>query len=224
MTYVKNFLQLTWGGRYFDEDIWVNGLHLIDVAPDAETTFASVYTQEVLNDLAFNIQSMHTAPTGNHSAAMLDWVKLAIVGPNGKYVTDPITVDFSVDMPGGNGGVLYPQLATAVSLRTAKKRGPGSVGRFYAPVALVVDGRGHVESFILTDFVGNVANMVNEINNTLIAAEPDGSIKVGNVSKVGLGTQEPVTNVAVGDVVDTQRRRRNKFREAYSVMPVGSIN
>lgn len=72
--------------------------------------------------------------------------------------------------------------------------------------------------------IGNVAtaaalflNTVNDVCNT--GPEP-GVIQI--MSSKGTGTSKGVTSMAIGNVLDTQRRRRNRLVEGYTTRSVSS--
>jgi hypothetical protein len=103
------------------------------------------------------------------------------------------------------------QCAPVVSLRTATLSRAGR-GRFYAP-SLAVD---QVDA----------GRMLTAARNTLADAAEDlvQGLTAGGGNVViyhrGLGTTSLVTSLDVGDVIDTQRRRRNKLIEARTSRPV----
>lgn len=214
MAYLKKFIQLTWGGSYFGEDIWVNGLHLIDLGGTGVLDIEGMYDMTNLQGIAERISAAHSNPLGNSSSAMLEWVKMAVIGTDGKYTRDPLIVDLT-PVAGGRTAAMYPQLATAVSLRTAKKRGPSAYGRYYAPVALPVESSGRIANDTASQFLTIQRNLITGINTEIVENTVEVDVVVGNVSKVGAGSQDAITGVFVGDLVDTQRRRRNKLNENY---------
>lgn len=103
------------------------------------------------------------------------------------------------------------QCAPVVSLRTDTLSRAGR-GRFYAP-SLAVD---QVDA----------GRMLTAARNTLADAAQDlvQGLTAGGGNVViyhrGLGTTSLVTSLDVGDVIDTQRRRRNKLVEARTSRPV----
>lgn len=97
------------------------------------------------------------------------------------------------------------QCTPVVSLRTADA-GLGGRGRFYAPSPAVDTQDGGT---LTTTARGNLADSAEAMFNGLQAA---------GLSPVIFGTttfnQIPLISLDVGDVIDTQRRRRNKLIEA----------
>lgn len=107
---------------------------------------------------------------------------------------------------GTNAGECLPfQCAPVVSLRTATLSRAGR-GRFYAP-SLAVDqvAAGRMVT-------GAQTALANSALALLQALEAAGQAPV--IYHRTLGTTTPVTSLDVGDVIDTQRRRRNKLIEA----------
>lgn len=114
-------------------------------------------------------------------------------------------LDSAVNRPGVAAGQMLPfQCATAVSLRTIFATRSGR-GRFFLPplaVSVIAAGRLSVASQTA------VADAVEAMMTTLVAG---GSTPVvySRVAKAAV----TVTSFDVGDVIDTQRRRRNKLVE-----------
>jgi len=110
------------------------------------------------------------------------------------------------DAGANTGETLPPQIALAVSLRTALATRAGR-GRFYLPpfaVDQVLNGR--LVSATQTDVLDQVKQMFDSL--------------VGNshtpvIFHRTLASTTPITTLAVGDVFDTQRRRRDSYQEAY---------
>lgn len=219
MAYAHKHIQLTWGGSYFTDDIWINGLHLIDTSLVVSDALDLVFNATTLYDISNVIATVHTSQWGNAPQAELEWFKMALIGTDGKYIGDPIVSDVPA-AAGGQTGTLFPQLATAVTLRSDKKRGPAAYGRYYAPVALTVQSTGRVSQPVIDQFVGSQQTMLTNLNIALANNDVSNNVVIGNVSKVGAGSQEPVTGVFVGDLVDTQRRRRNKLNEVYTGLSI----
>lgn len=107
---------------------------------------------------------------------------------------------------GTNAGECLPfQCAPVVSLRTATLSRAGR-GRFYAP-SLAVDqvANGRMVAGAQTALANSALAMLQALDNA-------GQTPV--IYHRTLGTVTNITSLDVGDVIDTQRRRRNKLIEA----------
>src|SRR5690606_33116580 len=103
------------------------------------------------------------------------------------------------------------QCAPVVTLRTATLSRAGR-GRFYAP-SLAVD---QVEAGRMTTAARDtLADAAEDLVQGLTAG--GGTLVIYHRSA---GTVTPVTSLDVGDVIDTQRRRRNKLIEARTSRPL----
>lgn len=187
----------------------------------AQAVFGNVFAenQTVFDDLAEDFRSFHaTAAARIASAAVLEEVKFAQIGPDGKYTDDPVIVNVA-DTPGGQAGgpvpesMVLPQSALVVSLGTAR-RGPTGKGRFYLPMPVIdlspdllmpVSNRDPVEAAAAT-FINNI----NEQPGLDVL-----NIRVVVASSKGYNTV--VNSVRVGRAIDTMRSRRASIDEAYGV-------
>lgn len=160
------------------------------------------------------------ASTGISPEAVLDMVKLAIVGadPNSPdraiYLDDPEIAVVSQAGGGVVSGTPPPQLALAVSLMTAR-RGPTGKGRFYIPLPelTVVPSDSFRISTIQAEGVrGTAQTFLNSLN--LVNLGTANFPEVAVISSKGYATR--VAQIRVGRVLDTMRSRRNKMPEAYT--------
>lgn len=138
-------------------------------------------------------------------------VKWAPIGLDGKYPTAAESLTFLRTTPfasTGQGG--YPQIALVLSLRTARPRGYASNGRMYVPSAL----RPEATTGRITDAQAGAAAQAAAAFIGSVNAIGMGTVQV--MSAVGGGISANVTEVRVGRVMDTQRRRRNGIPEEYA--------
>jgi hypothetical protein len=205
MPYASSFLRLqVFGTAYVDEE-WSWSLSF-DHSGAAPT--------EVSMDVRNAVQGFHTG-TWIHSTAKLTGIKLNEINTEGKYA-NPVTVqhDFATPVAGGGSTNLFPpQIAAAVTLRTDRRRGPGSTGRFYIPnpaFALQADGR------MNTSNAEALANAAGTMANALQTALGGAPLIVASQGGSGVPPAHvPVTRIDVGRVFDTQRRRRRDLPEDH---------
>lgn len=156
-------------------------------------------------------------------------VKLASVGIDGKSSSaDTIYAN----MPAGTAGTkttnFPPQNALVATLTGPNVRGLASKGRMYLPgIVAPVQPDGHIDLTTVGTIATNVQTFLKAVD--AITSTPDRLIlashgqltksadgkhwipKVGGIGPVN----KPVTGCKVGNVYDTQRRRRNGLVEAY---------
>ena len=219
MAYYTSFLKITWGGTFeAEEEVWTNGLNFADqsiVPMNLEETF-----DETITDVAAAIQAWHTnVDTGISNRCRLEWVKYALIATDGKYLVDPFVYDYPTPINGGSTGAIETQRSLALSFKTPNTRGPASNGRIYVPAfRLGVGINGRLATTDQEDFVAAGKVFIDAIN-AAVSGRPD-VLRVAVVSKVGAGTSSYVTSVRAGDVIDSQRRRKNKMREVYAELPI----
>lgn len=117
--------------------------------------------------------------------------------------------------PGTNGGFPTPnEVAVCMSLRSATST-RRTRGRMYLPglatPTLTTDGRWGTTS--CADIASNGATLCSDVTVGLVGYTAVVASATGS-------TMAPVLAVAVGDVPDAQRRRRDRLVESYSVTAV----
>lgn len=173
--------------------------------------------RETWADIAADVRKFHTAPFGPiNSRAVLEEVKIAHIGPDGKYLADPIIVNV-VDAPGsaGEDTGTPPQAALAISLVTAR-RGASGKGRFYLPMprAILAPDTLLMSPDNANDIRSVCKTFLDDLNNQSGADVLDLEVVVAS-SK---GYNSKVTGVRVGRAIDTVRSRRRNLPENYSAV------
>lgn len=179
-------------------------------------------------------------PTQLGADYLLDeWTTLftsATVDISGYYTLDGVRVaklntDGSTDLAnnyysyptgsvvGGGGLSAYPgQCSIVCSLRADPDRGLGAKGRMYLPgINKLIGSNGKISVGSADDISLGMKTFFDNIN-----ASFDLTGSVINASKgrtlpvPAAGVNRIVTSIKIGDVYDTQRRRRNSLTEVYS--------
>lgn len=116
----------------------------------------------------------------------------------------------------GSGAVrLTPQSAIVVSLRTDTPGGSGR-GRVYWPaIGVTLANTGRVQTPALTTFLADFKNYLAGMDTDLSTAFSPIGFDL-SVRSVKTQSTPHVVRLQVGDVVDTQRRRRDALPEAYT--------
>ena len=201
--------RLDFGGPLY-ADIWQCTLHMEGTGmPTADAAL-----DDLVKDLSTWMRASQSA-----SSAALGWVKFNEIDPiSRRYKSATETHERLLTTPvrGSVEGNGMPQQTLCVSLLTGAKRGLASRGRFYPPATVLSLGAdGTVGPQGVTNVAQAARTLIINLNNWPGTDTPMG----GQVVVLGgNGTTRPVTAVSVGNVMDTQRRRRNKLRESYTTL------
>lgn len=206
MAYPNQFLRLQVSGSLYTSEMWSWTLSLMPDFPGdndgPETVPAGVISA---------VQTFHQATSSAN--AKLETIKLNEIGTDGRY-TKQVTVfhDFATPVAGGQSSApnFPPQVALAVTLRTAVRRGLASRGRFYIPApGRLVQSDGRISAADATSTASAATALLNGLNTALPGWDPCVA------SRTREGDLRPVTHVSVGRVYDTIRTRRNGLLEEY---------
>jgi hypothetical protein len=211
---------------------WQTGLRF---APNAGQTEAAlldaldqISVEDMFNDFApiiANTDSLMSYP----KTLVLTFAKLAVIKPDGHYAGSPKL--FEGNVPGANpvNSTAVPQVAWVATLGTGHQFGMAQRGRMYWPVPISIpstlDGAtGQVPQAHCDGFRDAVAAAITqsegEVSTTLVPAFAAVMSKSGGVAAPQApGTTNPITEVSVGRVLDTQRRRRGELTELYNPAP-----
>nr|CRY96715.1 hypothetical protein [uncultured prokaryote] len=232
MTYAPHAL-LRFGGRWFDTEEWSCSLRLItDDNSNTVALWVAALTElepgtptELSEDIRGFVEAWFLrAGSGIANVARLDYVSLNAIGPDGLYADggNPHTYEYAPgEAPTGPvAATALPQVTICVSLRTAQTRGAGTHGRFYPPTTIQTSATGRVGSTVAEGMAASAATLLEDIGGIQEIALA-GNPRVAVVSDIGSpGPARIVTRVLVGNVFDTQRRRRAQLEEVYVTEPV----
>jgi len=193
--------------------------HTLEGATDDGRWSFGVWTTNTGDDAAAALTKFQTAVAAMWASGIDAFINTTVTYDSQKTVTvDQSTgkqiarADGAVtDAGAATSGSLPPQLSIAVTLRTALATRAGR-GRIYLPpfsLSEVSAGR------LGATTQGLVRTAVKGMYDTLIS---DGHTPVlyGRTAH----TVTPITTLAVGDVYDTQRRRRDSYIESYSSVAI----
>lgn len=206
------------GGGSSHEEIWSCSLRIMTEDGAGSPQNQDVEAQENYLDTATTaIKAWFTSNfTGITDQAKLTYVKCNAIAPNGKYLHTTTTSlrDFAPVAGAGTNPAEYKpfQVSAVVTIETERKRGLGSKGRIYVPVpAGTVDVNGKWSN------AGNMASATATLFDALSFDDLANQYSVAVVSPGGkfssTGVAEPVRTISVGNVLDTQRSRRNSLSE-----------
>lgn len=231
-TYNEPFMKLTFGGTQAKgQDIWTCGINLsiqndelIPVVP----TNAVVAFENYIKDVDADIIDIFTNYISNSdmnipSGATLDYIKLAVIDTNGQYIVDAHTWE-PQEVTGGEGKFYVPQVSIVMTLQSDKRVDPGKYGRFYLPTT-ATNVRGGYRPTNTDKKAELTANLLAALNRRVGGGLADVRVRPAAVTSASnfSGSYRPFTTVKVGNVFDTQRRRRNKIGETYEVVDIPDV-
>lgn len=217
--YERQFIKITWlftiAGT---EEVAVTSLDITSPAPGwsgAVAALGELSNSATVGAIDGRMNTLVAGTGGWASYSRLNGVKMAAIGTDGKYLTEPHQEN--VTPSSGNVEGVTAQSTLVLSLRSGFTLGGGNYGRMYLPHQrpTLTAGTPYISSAITTAIAGYAKAFVNGVVtdcNSAMTAVAQAAI----MSEVGGGTTRGVTSVAIGRVVDTQRRRRNKLTEEYS--------
>lgn len=154
--------------------------------------------------------------SGLDSAIFGDYnaVKAAAIGTDGHYLSDPKIHNFSPRS--GSSATTQAQDSVVVSLRAPTNVGGGNRGRMYLPYTSGghVAGAPNMDPALTAQLAARAVTFVRAVNTVANALVPSSGVVI--MGRTGAGTVKSVAQVRVGDLVDTQRRRREQLAETYA--------
>lgn len=194
---------LTFSGPAYGElEQWATGCRLRRSTPPSISELEAA-------GLAF-LSLTGTTALGASNAARLTSVKWAPQTTEGKYGSGEAVEYTRAPAALGSNERMPAQVATVISLRTARGRGYASNGRMYIPASPTLGTNTGMMSAGDAESIATAAATFLSTIGTALSTD----VVVG--SAVGAGLLETVTGVRVGRVPDTQRRRRAGLPEMYS--------
>lgn len=218
MAYTGQFLSFNWlftiegtdeiattGLDFATEDPWIAAASALDQLEDT--------TLEALTDEY--ITMVNTSDVWWADYSLLQGIKVAAIGTDGHYLTDPRIVDLGSGTDGTAAGVV-PQTTMVLSLRSGSSLGTGNYGRMYLPHCgmALVSGGPYAASTGVTGLANAAQTFLQDIT-AAINVDLTAVVRPRIMSQAGSGSQKVIERVAVGRVIDTQRRRRNRLTEEY---------
>lgn len=219
MAYDRQFLNLEYlFSIQFEDEVAATGIRITgpNTLFPAATALAALTTAQgaELIDAYFDI--FRTVGIRWADYSIMTGLKVSAVGVDGHYLTEP-----RIFTPGstlqGNQGAVQPQSTVVVSLRSSTTFGKANYGRAYLPHTLMAleDGTPHAQAPSVLGARDGAAGWINRVNAVSESIDPGYKVSILSNGSAGPGVTKVVTRVGVGNVIDTQRRRRNRLREVY---------
>lgn len=152
-------------------------------------------------------------------------VKCAALLKNGMYDTshDVITSNPTATVYGTSTAPMHPpQVALVATLIGGSGKGLGGKGRMYLPgITQNIDATGHISGAWTSQAATKLAAFFNTIDSSIDAPGHAINVSRGHKKLLGVGARNvKINGVRIGNVYDTQRRRRNALAETYSAAVV----
>lgn len=215
--YADKVTRVTLSGKMLNgSEIWQTGFYLGKAAGGSETP-----TQAVADAIRDLWVTFFTATTnGISNSYTFEEVKLARLNKDGRYDgSDVITSHPTAQVKGGSAGQpLPPQVALVATLVAGSGKGLAGKGRMYLPgVSTPVDSTGHIPTVNVDAVRTNLTTFFTGVYNIAGIIDVPVNASKGHIKLLGAGNRSvPINGVRVGNVYDTQRRRRGALQEVYS--------
>jgi hypothetical protein len=224
--YQYKFARITLSGDcYGGAEQWATGLQMGEI--DADVTTIQPLAAEKVAD-AFKVFFQNSTYHFSNSFRFTQ-SKVALINTNGTtdtgqisyHTLSPVSVGGSPDNP------MPAQITLAATMSSQLQRGLASKGRMYLPgfAHTVESGTGKVPSARTAEIATGFKAFLDALNASLflpakVVLASKGH-KTNTLDENGQpvytdGIQTVVTGVRIGNVLDTQRRRRNQLTEQYS--------
>lgn len=215
MVYPKHNRFVVRGSFGSTKEIWSNTLHFNSVVAGGPDNVPSEWDE---GDIETALRSFYSSSFISQSAKVTGWRGYQI-GADGRVIGNELrAVDYDTPF-GGGGAVKYPPQVALVLTLVGADRGPGKFGRIFipSPTHSIVEATQEIASGGVDDTLNTFKSYVEALLNAMYDPSDIGENLV-NVSKVGLGTGQPVVEYRCGLALDTLRTRRNKLLENYAVL------
>lgn len=207
------------GTNASDQDIWTTGWR---IAPSLVSEPMTNYP-EMANTLLESVRGAAEtfwSKISNKIAlgTRLTSAKVAPVAKDGRYIDnlDSVIYDWETPLRGAGNSTHPPQVSVVASLTTGTRRGNATHGRMYLPMtAIPIDSN---DFTIKASDRNTIANAVVGLLEDSLGVIADINLDPVVMSNIGEGTTRTISHVAVGSIPDTQRRRRNRFTEEYTIV------
>lgn len=226
--YPSHWVRWTFGGLFYADEEWACS---ITMGSPGGSGVVPLTDAEWWNYVDENVSAAHAAwgtffgtnglPINQY--AFHDTTKGAVLDSLGHYVGTraPALITRTAPFVSGKAGTLPAQCSLVMSHMTNVARGPGHSGRIYIPVGTLSSSDFNANgqfNIVMTTIVAAYKTVITTLN----AGKLGGALaspRVAVVSKID-GLAHPVTSLRVGNVIDTQRRRRNQLVETYTTTPI----
>lgn len=150
----------------------------------------------------------------------LNYVRIAAVNIDTTEDDPALLFEDSTPAAGATAQVI-PQASLVLSLRSGLTTGSANFGRMYLPHTEpnLQASSPFVATATTSALATAAATFINGVNTDVNAVTTQEATAMIMTQVTG-GISKKVNQVAIGNVIDTQRRRRNQLPETYSFLPI----
>lgn len=218
MAFDREHFYLSFGGPIGTVETWQSGLRFANTALLPPPLTETALETPSLTDVFDALKLVWTAtPALINQLFGLKWVKLAIINEAGEYKMDARLYEAPSAQMGATSSNTVPAQVTAVlSLWSGQTLGKANRGRMYVPplAGTISPTTGRWSGADITTYLTRWRTAIESVTGE-IATAASGTVHPVIMSTVGAGLTKPVTQLRMGDVPDTQRRRRRSIGEVY---------
>lgn len=216
MVYAHNVVRVTLSGTMFGgAEEWSTGFFLGQEGSDATAP-----TQAGIDQIRDAWATFFASSTSYISSLYtFTQAKAAVIDDTGHTILDSVKYSYpgTAVVGGRAAGHLPAQCALVVTLMSDRPRGKASKGRMYLPgIAASIGNNGKIDATSagaiatnLKTFFDSFASDADVPDQLILAAKGTGAFPALTAQN------DYVEKIKVGDVIDTQRRRRNGLVETY---------
>jgi len=218
MTYSGQFLKITFGFTVDGTDEIADTSINYTTAPGWTGAVVALSEADTGYGDALTFMSTMLTSIGWADYSTLRSLKIAPIGTDGQYLADASV--FEDDTPtDGDQANIPPQSTVVLSLRSGFTLGGGNYGRMYLPHTspALETNTPYISASAATAIAGYGRTFVNDLTDWL-NDQTTAVLFPAIMSNVGAGTGKGVTQVGVGRVIDTQRRRRNRLDDTATLV------
>lgn len=216
MPFAHKVVRVTLSGQMFGgAEEWQTGFFVGALSADAAVP-TQAYTDVVRDAWA----TFFTAQASDISSSYtFTQVKAARIATDGKYDGSDVAISYPATTKAGyyGGAPMPPQVALVATLIAGSGKGLAGKGRMYLPgVSIGIGGTGKINGGWCQATATRLAAFFNTIDSSFDAPGHVINASEGSAKLLGVNAKNvPVNGVRIGDVYDTQRRRRNALSETY---------
>lgn len=202
-------------------EIWQTGFYMGN--PEQDANVPNQAFADAVRDAWIPLWSSNTGPFCY--SYKFEGVKAVRLAKNGLYDGTDVAESFPAAAVAGGypGAPLPPQCSLVATLIGGSGKGLGGKGRMYLPgVSWGIGADGRLTTGNTDRIATDIATFLDNVNSSIEAPGVAINVSRGHKAQLGLGARNVIINgVRVGNVYDTQRRRRDALTETYSAHVVG---